>query len=155
MAEEPSSRPPAPGYAYQNAPPPSGYYAYAYTPQPTAQISPVDYQHYYEPHGQSYGYNPYAFAPPPPQQAAYYPAPAQPPPSVPQPQIATYSFVRAEHDGWHVFDPHGSLIFDVTYKKAGWFEHDGCEVHHGEGGVRRRLVRISLISISHTAFILA
>lgn len=123
-------RPAAPGYAYPNTPPPGGYYAYNNgTPPPT------DYEHHYEPHGQSYGYNPYAFAPPP-QQPGYYPAAVVPQPEAPEPQIISYSFVRAPHNGWHVFDPHGSLIFDVTYKKAGWFEHDGCEVHHGEGGVR-------------------
>lgn len=46
----------------------------------------------------------------------------------------SYNFVRAEHKGWHVFDPHGALVFDVTYKKAEWFDHPGCEVHHGTGG---------------------
>lgn len=125
----------APGYSYPNSPPPNGYYGYSnqqqYQPPP-----PADYQHHYQPSGQSFNYNPYAFAPPPPQQASYYPSPAQQQPRAAESPVTTYTFERAEHKGWHVYDPMGSLVFDVTYKKASIFKHSGCDVHHGVGGVR-------------------
>jgi hypothetical protein len=56
-----------------------------------------------------------------------------------QPQFSgelSFHFERAPHKGWIVYDPQGALAFEVTYKKAGIFHSDGCDVHRGQGGVR-------------------
>lgn len=56
-----------------------------------------------------------------------------------------------------MFDPNRSLVFDVKYKKAPIFKHDGCEVHHGVGGVSHYgylyLLSVNLISILSIFFL--
>lgn len=146
MSDQQWTPPSAPGYAFPSAPPPSGYYSYPNAPQPSAdrtpEYSPNAGEHFYEPHNQSYSYNPYAYAPPPPPSSQYQsqgydqrqPAPN---PSGEMRTTLEYTFQKSDQNGWHVFDPNRSLVFDVTYKKAPIFKHDGCEVHHGINGVRQ------------------
>lgn len=132
--------PPPTNYSYPSAPPPAGYYAYP-PPIPQGGPPPPGPQYYGGPAQYSYAYAPPAGYYPPPPAGYAYPV-ASEPEKPKEPEKVTYKFVRADHKGWHVLDESGAVTFNVLFKKGGMFKEDGCEVHHGESGVR---VPISLL----------